>query len=189
MDQNSAFRITALGLLRKLQTHTKGSVLYAELEDALGSYFRLLDADAQKFASLHDVLRGHADKLQPRFRGASSAAAIATASARTALSEAMREIAVVLLACGEMQRTALDLKVAAQFAISEATGTTPPLISFQRFADFLEKALDFNHQLRKKHVELHQQRMRAMASVVDAQAAQAAMASKANIRTEAPPCQ
>merc|ERR1712060_68465 len=57
MELNSVFRIAALGLLRKLRTNTKGSVLYAEVEDALGAHFRLLDADNQKFAALHETLR------------------------------------------------------------------------------------------------------------------------------------
>merc|ERR1712194_109948 len=73
---------------------------------------------------------------------------------RKSLTEGMREIAVVLLACGEMQRRALDLKMGAQRSIADSFANTPPLVSFAKFADFLEEA--------------QQQRMRAMASVAEA---------------------
>merc|ERR1740121_2426528 len=67
MELNSMFRIASLGLLRKLRTNTKGSVLYAEVEDALGSHFRLLDADTQKFATLHETLREASERRRQRW--------------------------------------------------------------------------------------------------------------------------
>lgn len=176
MDQMSAFRIVALGVLRKLRTNLKGSVLYGEVEDALGRYFRLLDGDMQKFASLHETLRDAADRQDPKATGAERTA---LAAAQSILLEAMREIAVVLLACGEMQRRALDLKMMAQRSISEQR-TGPPLISFSKFAEFLEEALAVCDQLRRKHEELHQQRMRAMAGVAEARVAAAAASSSSS---------
>lgn len=164
MDQMSAFRIVALGVLRKFRTNAKGSVLYSEVEDALGRCFRLLDADTQRFASLHETLRDAADKQDRPDRANNSAAVAALDTAKSILLECMREIAVVLLACGEMQRRALDLKMSAQRSISESRVDVPPLVSFSKFADFLEEALAVCDQLRKKHEELQQQRMRAMAS-------------------------
>merc|ERR1740123_2265073 len=101
MELNSVFRIAALGLLRKLRTNTKGSVLYAEVEDALGSHFHLLDSDTQKFATLHETLREASERQSKHCAAPNSAAAAASAAALATLSEGMREIAVVLLACGE----------------------------------------------------------------------------------------
>mmetsp|Transcript_97295 Transcript_97295/g.261376 ORF Transcript_97295/g.261376 Transcript_97295/m.261376 type:complete len:274 (-) Transcript_97295:39-860(-) len=182
MDQMSAFRIVALGVLRKLRTNVKGTVLYGEVEDALGRYFRLLDADMQKFASLHETLRDAADKYDPSNAGGvsggttitprgTSSVASALAAASAILLEAMREIAVVLLACGEMQRRALDLKMTAQRAITESRERVAPSVSFSKFVEFLEEALAVCDQLRRKHEELHQQRMRAMAAAADARVA------------------
>merc|ERR1719356_259479 len=98
MDQVSAFLIVALGLLRKLRTNAKGSVLYGEVEDALGRYFRLLDADMQKFATLHETLREPADKASLNADGCKEAVA-ASQTARALLHNGMKEIAAVLLAC------------------------------------------------------------------------------------------
>eukprot|EP00931_Biecheleriopsis_adriatica_P123527 TRINITY_DN98579_c0_g1_i1.p1 TRINITY_DN98579_c0_g1~~TRINITY_DN98579_c0_g1_i1.p1 ORF type:complete len:224 (-),score=72.84 TRINITY_DN98579_c0_g1_i1:75-746(-) len=170
MDQLPAFRVVALGLLRKLKNYTKGSVLYPEVEDLLGRYFRLLDADMQRFASLHETLRDASDK------SASSAAATKSdanaAAAHTAgvnlLHEGMREIAVVLLACSERQRESLDMKIQAQRLISESGAGKPPLASFGKYADFIEEALALGDQLRRKHEELQQQRIRAMAKITEA---------------------
>lgn len=185
MDQMSAFRLVALGAVRKLRTNLKGSILYGEVEDALGRYFRLLDADMQKFATLHETLRDAADKQDPKAVASKAAfgsnkppAAVkeALSQAHAILLDAMREIAVVLLACGEMQRRALDLKVTAQRSIAETHEGVPPLVSFSKFADFLEEALAVCDQLRRKHEDLHQQRMRAMASAAEARSAAAAQA-------------
>jgi len=171
LDQLSAFRIAAQGALRKLRTNVRGSVLYGEVEDALNRYCRVLDLDMQTFASLHETLQEAARK-QAQFQAASnSPAAAALALARSTLSEGMREIAVVLLACGEMQRRALDMKMNAQRAIAESAEDGGALVSFSRFADFLEEALAVSEQLRRKHEELQQQRMKAMASAVEARAA------------------
>jgi len=161
MDPMPAFRIAALGVIRKMRFNHKGSIWYGEAEDALGRFFRVLDAESQKFASLHETLRDAAEKKP------GSSGAIAPC-AQAILQEAMREIAVVLLACGQMQRRALDLKVSAQRVISECRHGSPPLVSFSKYADFLEEALAVCDQLKRKHEELHQQRMRAMASSADA---------------------
>lgn len=199
VDQMSAFRIVALGVLRKLRTNVKGSVLYSEVEDALNRYCRLLEADMQKFASLHETLQeaatrqtqssgsatasagtsaGAAGKRGQTQSGvsANSAGAASLAAARSILSDGMREIAVVLLACGEMQRRALDLKMSAQRSIAETDEDVAPLLSFSRYADFLEEALAVSDQLRRKHEELQQQRIRAMERAVEARAAGAASA-------------
>lgn len=204
IDQMSAFRIVAMGLLRKLRT-CRVTVLYSEVEDAIGRYFRLLDADMQRFASLHEVLKDLADKqaqsvhmkpsasegalpsmLSRAPRAASSSAVLSSTStpaglgrgalemAKALLLEGMREIAVVLLACGEMQRRALELKMSAQRAISDHRIGSPPAASFSKFADFLEEALAVCDQLRRKHEELQQLRMRAMASATEARLAAAA---------------
>ena len=53
----------------------------------------------------------------------------------------MREIAVVLLACGEMQRQCLDLKVGTQRSIS-ASSTKAPQISYSKYADFFDEAAE-----------------------------------------------
>lgn len=185
MELNSVFRIASLGLLRKLRTNTKGSVLYAEVEDALGSHFRLLDADNQKFAALHETLREASERQSKHSVVPNSAAAAASTTALSILSEGMREIAVVLLACGEMQKRALDLKLSSQHSISESDMYEPALVSFSKFADFLEKALAFGDQLRRKHVELHQLRMRAMASVVEARTSAGATSDPAPIERTA----
>merc|ERR1740121_3628050 len=75
MELNSMFRIASLGLLRKSRTNTQGSVLYAEVEDALGSHFRLLDADTQKFATLHETLREASERQAKHIVAPNSAAA------------------------------------------------------------------------------------------------------------------
>merc|ERR1712194_440394 len=160
LDQGSAFRVVALAAVRKLRTNVKGSVLYSEVEDALNRYCRLLEADMQKFATLHETLQDAAERKD-------GGPALPHESRKT-LTEGMREIAVVLLACGEMQRRALDLKMGAQRSIADSFADTPPLVSFAKFADFLEEALAVSDQLRRKHEELQQQRMRAMASVAEA---------------------
>lgn len=176
VDQMSAFRIVALGVLRKLRTNVKGSVLYSEVEDALNRYCRLLEADMQKFASLHETLQEAADRQKQHGGPTNAVAATALAAARSLLLEGQREIAVVLLACGEMQRRALDLKMSAQRSIAESEEDAAPLVSFSRFADFLEEALAVSDQLRRKHEELQQQRMRAMTSAMEARAAAGSVA-------------
>mmetsp|Transcript_103191 Transcript_103191/g.291380 ORF Transcript_103191/g.291380 Transcript_103191/m.291380 type:complete len:246 (+) Transcript_103191:155-892(+) len=163
LDQLPAFRVVALGLLRKLRTNLRGAILYGEVEDAMARYFRLLDNDMQRFASLHETLRDAADKLPQE----------------GLLLDGMREIAVVLLACGEMQRKALDLKLSAQRSASMSDVAVPPLASFERFAIFLENALAVSDQLRKKHEELQQLRMRAWASAMDSRAAAASTCAAA----------
>ncbi|CAE7425704.1 unnamed protein product, partial [Symbiodinium sp. KB8] len=180
MDQMPAFRVVVLGLLRKLRNNVKDSILYSEVEDALGRYFRVLDADMQRFANLHEILRDSADKAatQAPSREAAGAAVFATHTAGTTLlHEAMREIAVVLLACGEMQRRSLDLKLQTQRSISASSGGAP-LISYSRFADFLDEATALCVQLRRKHEELQQQRIRAMATLTEAKLATEADPSK-----------
>lgn len=175
LDPTSAFRIVALGLLRKLRTNSRGTVLYGEIEDALGRYFRLLDADMQRFATLHEALREPADKALGA-EGCKEAAAAAQA-AQSLLHSGMREIAGVLLACGEMQKRALDLKMGAQRSISDARSSAVPLVSFGKFSQFLEEALAVCDQLRRKHEELQQIRLKAMASAMDAKMAAAAAAA------------
>jgi len=170
MDQLSAIRIVALGLVRKLHASTRGAVLYAEVEDALNRYLRLLDVDMQRFASLHETLRDAAEKhggVMPRnsFTGGGDANSPAIVLFR----EGMEEIAVVLLACDKMQRRALDLKLGAQRSISE--GAQRSTVSFARLAEFLEDALAVCDQLRRKHEELQALRIRAMASAAEARAA------------------
>lgn len=174
MNENPAFRLVALGLLRKLRTNQRGTVLYGEVEDALGRYFRLLDADMQRFASLHEVLNETAEK-QNRTE---SRPIVKDATAATVglLQQGMREIAVVLLACGEMQRKALDLKMSAQRSIAESDELEPPLVSFGTFAEFIEEAMAVSDQLRRKHEELQRLRMKAMESVVGASTAEGAPA-------------
>lgn len=172
LDQMSAFKVVVQGVRRKLgERNARGSVLYSELEDALNRYCRLLEADMQRFASLHETLQEAADKQhQPVATPATPGAGAALAASRALLAEGMREIAVVLLACGEMQRRALDLKMTAQLSIrsiAEAEEDVPPLVSFSKFGDFLEEALAVSNQLRRKHEDLHQQRMRAMTIAVE----------------------
>eukprot|EP00933_Yihiella_yeosuensis_P030898 TRINITY_DN24449_c1_g1_i1.p1 TRINITY_DN24449_c1_g1~~TRINITY_DN24449_c1_g1_i1.p1 ORF type:complete len:240 (+),score=48.68 TRINITY_DN24449_c1_g1_i1:94-813(+) len=180
MDQMPAFRVVALGLLRKLRSTMKCTVQYSEVEDALGRYFRLLDADMQKFANLHETLR---DALQKTTSEKALPECSSGKEARTAglslLNEGMREIAVVLLACGEMQRRALDLKIDTQKSIAQSGAGTPPLASFSKFADFFEEALGVCDQLRRKREELQQQRIRAMASLTEARLAAQAVAGGA----------
>eukprot|EP00929_Paragymnodinium_shiwhaense_P010118 TRINITY_DN114607_c0_g1_i1.p1 TRINITY_DN114607_c0_g1~~TRINITY_DN114607_c0_g1_i1.p1 ORF type:complete len:250 (+),score=82.52 TRINITY_DN114607_c0_g1_i1:113-862(+) len=189
MEQLPAFRVVSLGLLRKLRTNMRGALLYGEVEDALGRYFRLLDSDMQKFASLHETLKDAADKLPSSTSAASSSSlgisffepapsplAPAVAAAQSQLHEGMRQIAVVLLACGEMQRRALDLKLSAQRAVAQCDASGSAVASFGSFADFLDEALAVGEQLRRRREELQQLRMRAMASVVDAKMAAAAAA-------------
>ncbi|CAJ1367270.1 unnamed protein product, partial [Effrenium voratum] len=91
MDLMPAFRIVVLGLLRKLKNNTKDCILYSEVEDALGRYFRVLDADMQRFASLHEILRDAADKARESTR---REAAPSVTHAANLLLEGMREIAV-----------------------------------------------------------------------------------------------
>eukprot|EP00927_Polykrikos_kofoidii_P039880 TRINITY_DN34179_c0_g1_i1.p1 TRINITY_DN34179_c0_g1~~TRINITY_DN34179_c0_g1_i1.p1 ORF type:complete len:281 (+),score=45.55 TRINITY_DN34179_c0_g1_i1:299-1141(+) len=181
MDQQSSFRVVCLGLLRKLRTNLRGAVLYNEVEDALGRYFRLIDSDMQRFASLHETLLHGVGRLENSSGGrvsvSSGADGSSVAAAITLFHEGMREIAVVLLACGEMQQRALDLKMSAQWSASQSDGGSPPLASFSRFAEFLEEALAVSDQLRRKHEELQNIRMRAMASMVDAQLSLSASAS------------
>ena len=129
----------------------------------------MLDGDMQRFATLHETLRDAAGKLD----GSNSRDACTGPAnvAQQLLHEGMREIAVVLLACGEMQRRALDLKMSAQRAVSASDSDNEdkkPAASFARFAEFLEEALAVSDQLRRKHEELQQLRMRAMASAMDA---------------------
>eukprot|EP00434_Breviolum_minutum_P014097 symbB.v1.2.012430.t1/scaffold849.1/size158081/13 len=171
MDLMPAFRVVVLGLARKLKNNTKDSILYSEVEDALGRYFRVLDADMQRFANLHEILRDAADKGGAAAAGyAASSAVLGTHNAGVGLlHEGMREIAVVLLACGEMQRQCLDLKLDAQRSI--ATSAKTPHISYSKYADFLDEALALCDQLRRKHEELQQQRIRAMAKLTEAKLA------------------
>jgi len=175
MNENPAFRVVALGLLRKLRTNQRGTVLYGEVEDALGRYFRLLDADMQRFASLHEVLNETAEKQsRTESRPVVKEAAAATVGL---LQQGMREIAVVLLACGEMQRKALDLKMSAQRSIAESDELEPPLVSFGTFAEFIEEALAVSDQLRRKREELQRLRMKAMESVVGTSTAEVSQLS------------
>mmetsp|Transcript_86634 Transcript_86634/g.249970 ORF Transcript_86634/g.249970 Transcript_86634/m.249970 type:complete len:318 (+) Transcript_86634:145-1098(+) len=199
MDQMSAFRLVALSVVRKLRMNLKGNILYGEIEDALGRYFRILDADMQKFAALHEILRDAAEKHDPKASAAAFAAAkrcgsvgakvvaeavIAIEGAHASFLDAMREIAVVLLACGEMQRRALDLKMGAQRVIAEHREGCPCMVSFSRFADFLEEALAVCDQLRRKLEELHQQRIRAMALAAEARCSATAAGSDAGARAQ-----
>ncbi|CAL1152765.1 unnamed protein product [Cladocopium goreaui] len=172
MDLMPAFRVVVLGLARKLKNNTKDSILYSEVEDALGRYFRVLDSDMQRFANLHEILRDAADKA-----GAAGTSLVGSPPAVLAihnagiglLHEGMREIAVVLLACGEMQRQCLDLKLDAQRSIASASSA--PHISYSKYADFLDEAMALCDQLRRKHEELQQQRIRAMAKLTEAKLA------------------
>lgn len=161
MDPLPAFRLVVLGLLRKLRTNAKGTVLYLELEDALGRYFRLLDSDMQRFASLHETLRDATHKEDVS----------AVSGSRALLLDGMRQIAVVLLACGEVQQRSLDMKIGAQMSISQSSVSAPAHVSFTKYAEFFEEALAVCDQLKKKHEELQQLRIRAMASAVDAKTA------------------
>lgn len=194
MDQVSAFHIVSLGLLRKLQASSKGIVLYREVEDCLNRYLRLLDADMQKFVSLHEILRDAVDENERRTKssekqgdGANEAAAAASAAALQLLHEGMREIAVVLLACSKMQTRALDLKTVAQRSISDDRSGTPGSVSFGRFAEFVEKALALLDQLRRKHEELQQLRIRAMACTADARVAAASAGGASSASGSASP--
>merc|ERR1712007_19868 len=72
------------------------------------------------------------------------------------LKEAMREIAVVLLACDQMQHRALEFKKDAADAIAESADGKLPRISFVSFAEFIEQALAFSSHVRRKHSELQQ---------------------------------
>jgi hypothetical protein len=163
MEQLPAFRVVALGLLRKLRTNKQGSVLYGEVEDALGRYFRLMDADMQRFVSLHETFGDMSG--QPILQVAPAA--------RTLVKDGMHEIAIVLLACSEMQQKALDLKLGCQRSIAENEEDGCPIVSFQTFAGFIEEALAVSDQLRRKHEELQQLRLKAMERVVDAKVAAA----------------
>mmetsp|Transcript_91398 Transcript_91398/g.272762 ORF Transcript_91398/g.272762 Transcript_91398/m.272762 type:complete len:250 (-) Transcript_91398:257-1006(-) len=174
MDQLSAFRIVALGLLRKLQSSARNALLYREVEDALNRYLRILESDMQKFVSLHDILHEAAEKLMER-TGSSVLKALNSNDPLALLEHGMHEIAAVLLACSQMQKRALDLKVGAQHAISESgKAGAPPLVSFGKLAEFLQEALAICDQLRRKHEGLQQVRMRAMASLAEARAAASA---------------
>mmetsp|Transcript_103290 Transcript_103290/g.205297 ORF Transcript_103290/g.205297 Transcript_103290/m.205297 type:complete len:240 (-) Transcript_103290:228-947(-) len=177
MDQVSAFRIVALGLLRKLHPSVARTVLYVEVEDALNRYLRIVDLDLQKFVSLHDIFRTAAEKQETDAKAVAkdckdggSAAVAASTAATSLLNEGMHEIAAVLLACSQMQKRALDLKVGAQRTISESDGTGPPLVSFTKIVEFLQEAIAVCDQLRKKHEELQQTRIRAMATFAEAKA-------------------
>eukprot|EP00747_Dinoflagellata_sp_TGD_P183541 gnl/TRDRNA2_/TRDRNA2_38481_c0_seq1.p1 gnl/TRDRNA2_/TRDRNA2_38481_c0~~gnl/TRDRNA2_/TRDRNA2_38481_c0_seq1.p1 ORF type:complete len:416 (+),score=102.98 gnl/TRDRNA2_/TRDRNA2_38481_c0_seq1:66-1313(+) len=169
IDQLSAFRIVALGLLRKLRGNLHSTVPYGEVEDALGRYFRLLDSDMQKFATLHETLRDASEKPSGIKDGAAGAG-----TPLGIMRDGMREIAVVLLACGEMQQRALDLKMGAQRSLASSDGITPPTVSFTCFAEFFDEALAICDQLRRKHEELQQLRISAMASVAEVRQAAAA---------------
>merc|ERR1719359_1151621 len=106
MEHISAFRVVTLGLLRKLRTCPKEWVPYNEVEDALGRFFRFLDHDMQRFASLHEQLKSIDESVE--------SASDTSIKAR----EGMREIAVVLLACGELQRRTLDWKLSVQKSVA-----------------------------------------------------------------------
>lgn len=173
MDQLSAFRIVALGLLRKLQSNARGALLYGEVEDGLNRYLRILEADMQKFVSLHDVLHEAANKQE---RGDSvpvtrALSGLSGNDPRVLLENGQKEIAAVLLACTQMQKRALDLKMGTQRAISESKVGAPPLVSFGRLHEFLQESLAICDQLRRKHEELQQVRMRAVAGLAEARAA------------------
>jgi hypothetical protein len=161
MEAVPAYRVVSLGLLRKLRTNKQGTILYNEVEDALGRYFRLLDSDMQRFSSLHDTLQELSE--QPVMRIATEAASL--------LKEGMREIAVMLISCGMMQRRALELKLGAQRSIAETEDEDRPLVSFEKFAEFLEDGLSTADQLRRKYTDLQQLRSKAMEKVVDAKTA------------------
>lgn len=166
MEQLPAFRIVAFGLLRKLRTNLRGTVLYGEVEDAFSRYFRLLDVDMQKFVSLHETLNATVEKEESESRRVDSQ----MAAALSTLKDSMRQVAVVLMACGEMQKRALELKIGAQQSISASDGLAPPLVSFAKFAEFLEDSMAVSDQLKRKHEEMQNTRMQAMASVVSARA-------------------
>mmetsp|Transcript_43972 Transcript_43972/g.104072 ORF Transcript_43972/g.104072 Transcript_43972/m.104072 type:complete len:222 (-) Transcript_43972:17-682(-) len=175
MDSVPAFNIVALGLVRKLRTNLRGSVLHSEVEDAFSRYFRLLDTDTQRFVSLHETLSETVEKYGGSISGTSGSTAAAPQSGPAAaalgkLRDSMREIAVVLLACGEMQRKALELKLAAQESAMAADKGLRPLVSFARVADFIEEAMMVADQLRRKHEELQHTRVNAMGDVVAAKA-------------------
>eukprot|EP00405_Crypthecodinium_cohnii_P034974 CAMPEP_0206534066 /NCGR_PEP_ID=MMETSP0325_2-20121206/5330_1 /ASSEMBLY_ACC=CAM_ASM_000347 /TAXON_ID=2866 /ORGANISM="Crypthecodinium cohnii, Strain Seligo" /LENGTH=289 /DNA_ID=CAMNT_0054030811 /DNA_START=101 /DNA_END=970 /DNA_ORIENTATION=- len=196
LDSACAFRIVAPSLLRKLRENKRGTLLYAEVEDALGRYFRLLDADMQKFANLHETLgeavakyesgtstaaansaeaaASNSASTRSKSLGGNNGSPVAVKAARAILVEAMREIAVVLLACGEMQRRALELKMTTQRAMAESNDGVIAYVSFTKCVDFFEEALHFCDSLRKKHEELHHQRMRAMATAAEARVASSA---------------
>jgi len=174
MEPSSAFRIVALGLMRKLRMNIRGTVLLCEVEDAFSRYFRLLDGDMQRFATLHETFSSTAAEEQNKVFGGRPDAATAGAIAK--LRDGMREIAVVLLACGEMQKRALDLKVSAQQSVAESDEATPALVSFTKFTEFVEDALGLSDQIRRKHEELQLRRMKTMAEVVSARVSSSAKA-------------
>lgn len=161
MEPIPAYRVVSLGLLRKLRTNQRGTILYNEVEDALGRYFRLLDIEMQRLCSLHDTFKELSE--QPVMQIAPEAANL--------VKDGMREIAVLLIACGEMQRRALELKLGAQRSISEIEDVDRPLVSFGKFAEFLQDALGISDQLRRKHKDLQQLRVKAMEKLVDAKSA------------------
>jgi hypothetical protein len=140
---------------------------------AFSRYFRLLDGDMQRFATLHETFSSTADEQDKVSCGRPDAA---TASAIAKLRDGMREIAVVLLACGEMQKRALDLKVSAQQSVAEADEETPALVSFAKFTEFVEDALALSDQIKRKHEELQLRRMKTMAEVVSARVSSSAKA-------------
>merc|ERR1719240_857179 len=171
MDLQPAFRITAFGLLRKLRTNVRGNILYVEVEETLDHYFRLLDAHMKDFASLHDSL----DAIEKQAHSCSNltkedAAPLSPisltrqrniAASEQMLRETMREIAVVLLACDRMQYRALGFKMDAADASAHGDDDEPAKISFMSFAEFMEEALNFSDQVRRKHSELQQSLLRA----------------------------
>lgn len=178
LDPAPAFRLVCLSLLRKLEAPAQ-DLHYAEVEDSLGRYFRLLDAHMQKFATLHETLKEAADRaalvLSLVTEGQELSAPVTTmGSAIGLLQESMRAIAVVLLACGETQKRTLELKMTIQMAAAEGGEDAPALASFSSLASFLEEAVAMCNNLRRKHEELQQQRIRAMSAVAEAKGALAA---------------
>mmetsp|Transcript_67351 Transcript_67351/g.125791 ORF Transcript_67351/g.125791 Transcript_67351/m.125791 type:complete len:220 (-) Transcript_67351:74-733(-) len=171
MDALPAFNVVALALVRKLRNNIKGGILHSEVEDAFSRYFRLLDTDMQRFVTLHETL----NETVVKYGGGSTAntgtappAAGAQTSAIGKLSDHMRDIRVVLLACGEMQKKALELKLATQESAMLADNGLRPLVSFAKVADFIEQALDLADRLRRKHEDFQKARRNAMADVIDA---------------------
>jgi len=72
---------------------------------------------------------------------------------------------------GLQEPAVLDLKMGTQRAISESKVGAPPLVSFGRLHEFLQESLAICDQLRRKHEELQQVRMRAVAGLAEARAA------------------
>mmetsp|Transcript_126717 Transcript_126717/g.354775 ORF Transcript_126717/g.354775 Transcript_126717/m.354775 type:complete len:224 (+) Transcript_126717:133-804(+) len=169
MDQQPAFRLVALGVVRKLRANLRGSVLHSEIQDALGRYFRVLDSDMQRFASLYETVDA-AKRSAPSGAALRGEAKRAIEASNAILQEVLVDIAAVLLACGQKQEEALALKQTTQVSVAECQEGSQALVSFSRVADLLDDALALCDLLRRKREEVHQQRMGAMAAAIEARA-------------------